>query len=232
MQGADSKNYSGGKSEESVSTPPHGSSKNQYPMPQVTSGGTQNEASVSLENLKSVGLSGSGGDITPDLYTLLYLPTQLVGCQRRMHWDPYRPGLNMYRGVPFLFAIGAERVRFDTPVGPSWHFLLEGSTIIYRAGPFRGWWFEDLCVEAAITGTTTGVIMHDFDNHINLQHHRDLVSYDMKMLVKNAREATRWPKQTERALHVCRNCPVKRECDAKDREEGKTDDWAPNYPFP
>lgn len=185
-------------------------------------------------------------DMVVDLINKLRLRQPFNGCMRRNKWDLRAPKYSLVKGNAVLLQLGAECVTIDTPVGPSDHMVIRGRdsrVILFRAGPWRSYWLDDARQEIELLRaggfpvSEIALIAHENQGdlvlkEVDLGDHSLHYTADVEELTRKYNSNTRIPKNTERALRICRSCPVKSRCDGTDREQGETGDWHPQYPFP
>ena len=182
-------------------------------------------------------------DLVVELIDNLTLRQPLSGCMRRNQWDLRKPKYSLVKGNAVLFTMGAERVTISTPAGPSDHMILGTKVCLFRAGPWRPYWVDDAHAEIKLL-RVCGIAAHDVAliahenkgelvvKEVDCGDHPDCYMSDLTSLFKFYKEQDRILKHDQRALRICRSCPVKQKCDALDRERGETSDWHIDYPFP
>lgn len=137
----------------------------------------------------------------------------------------------------------ADRSVIKTPIDYMTVWLRDGKLIIFRGGPIREWWWNDLEDMWALTTVYSGYTLDDHvmvlnENKGQLHVFRISVEIDAKERASEIVSAYqkgpgRLAKNSARAYHGCRTCPTKRQCDIIDKTTpGGTDDWGPGYPYP
>lgn len=137
----------------------------------------------------------------------------------------------------------ADRTVIKTPVDYMTVWLRDGKVVIFRGGPLREWWWDDLVDMYALTTVYSSyglsrdiMILNENKGQLCLFHR--FVEIDAKErageIISAYREGPgRLAKNSARAYHGCRTCPTKRQCDIIDKTTlGGTDDWGPGYPYP
>jgi hypothetical protein len=172
----------------------------------------------------------------------LRLEQPLMGCHRRNVWDGGDPApYSLVKGNAILLALGAQRIKFITPVGPSEHLRLGDRLITFRAGYWQDYWKEDIAIEIAIAHqysglkglSTTGLIAWENKGRLQIIEVKTKeFKIDVISLVSSFLSAGRISKSGQRALRVCHHCPVKRRCDTYDVKLGQDKDWHTNYTYP
>jgi len=172
--------------------------------------------------------------------------TKLVGCQRRNQLTEADAPWTMYSGNAYLDLVG-HRTIVKTPIDLQVIWIREGTLIEFRGGPMRQWWWDDMYELWALTIAYSGhslepvvFILNEYKGVMNCYRspvHQFIVDDPKGYAVDSLEEWTTGPsrlaKNSQRAYHVCRTCPTKRQCDIIDKTTlNGNDDWGPGYPFP
>lgn len=168
----------------------------------------------------------------------------LVGCTRRHVWMEGRDiPWYMLKGNAYLRVIATPQ-RVSTPVGPIGVWWCDSTVVDFRGGPLRDWWYQDIHETWALTQEYSGLGLRPYayilqenrgELHVHTVQMDTREPVDIGKVIRRGERAPfgRLAKNTQRAYHVCKSCPVKRECDTTDKvTEGGTDDWGVNYPVP
>jgi len=172
--------------------------------------------------------------------------SELLGCMRRNRQtaeDIWR----LQKNNAFLLLMGGQKIIMETPIGPAEAVVINRgngfSVMSYRAGQWQDYWLEDLTLERDIVSNCTSlnmspsdVLVWEYNGELNITYHPAAPHGGLLMARAvagfNASPTVRIPKNTHRALRTCRYCPIKRLCDATDRERGEDNDWHKEYPYP
>lgn len=159
------------------------------------------------------------------------------GCARQKLWYTKATWRN-YRADALLQLVGSQ-VAVVAPHADYVSYLLENYLLTFRGGNRQPWWDEDATLECAFLTHFTSyrpfgiVVLQELDSNLS-QYYLDAPSVDVsERLVRDAlqrwKDEGRLAKNSPRALATCPRCPVKRQCDLRDRELGETADWPSNY---
>lgn len=165
-----------------------------------------------------------------------------MGCTRRNLWtgkdNTYWPHL---RGNAVLES--ACTVAFvHTDWGTEEAYIFDRCLVEYRAGEWKPYWVDDIMDRWALFREKCGMhieddilVVHENKDNLTIRTIRGMEA--SKRVARMESEASKDPpgriaKNTLKAYNTCYHCPVKRQCDKIDREQGETDDWGSNYPFP
>ncbi len=170
----------------------------------------------------------------------LALLQPLSGCHRRNIAERDRePKYSLIKGNAILLALGAQKVYFTTPVGPSEHFRLGDKIVTFRAGSWQMYWAEDVAVEVAVVAeystlkgiSNIGLIAWENKGELSIVDiDASQFKVDPSALVTSYTTNGRMTKSNRKALRVCPNCPIKARCDTYDITLGQTLDWHAKYP--
>jgi hypothetical protein len=164
----------------------------------------------------------------------------VIGCRRRNVWTDQQNSWQFLRGGAILAAVG-ELHEVEFHAGVFEFYVHDNCLLQFRGGPWRTYWIEDF-YDAWAVASTFGP---ELDRQIRVFHESagDIVVIDVDVPVHITPQARtlsiiselesdppgRIRKSGERAMRVCRYCPVKARCDAADTLRGDTQDWSPSY---
>lgn len=163
----------------------------------------------------------------------------ILGCRRRNIWAP-SASFRHNRGNALL-AMAGEKYSVHGPTGEPIDFWLYRNhyLMMFRAGEWKQYWSEDFNVLWAYIDSCWDIgdkvlVVHENKGKLNVVELgvSKGVAYDaLEKALEDLRvdPPGRLAKNTPRAYHVCRFCPVKQRCDAMDQLRGETDDWGANY---
>ena len=175
------------------------------------------------------------GWIESNLTSLGARPFPLLGCPRRNAWGkPWTSDsasavldkVGLRATVPWR---GEEIDVYTTP---------DGDLLMWRGGPWRDWWIQDMERLAAMVQTSSnfhanGVYMlHEVDGRTHVRYvetpsERVQTAY-LHLLDRwaaNPDHPPRIGRRGDRARSLCWRCPVRERCETSDMDRGETQDW-------
>jgi len=165
----------------------------------------------------------------------------ILGCRRRNIWAPDTSFRNN-RGNALIASSGeCNKYSVHGPTGEPIDFFLYRNHYLttFRAGPWKKYWSEDFFVLWAYIDSCweigdTLLVVHENKGKLQIVElpMNKVVAYEkLEEALDDLRTDPpgRLAKNTERAYHICRFCPVKQRCDATDHLRGDTEDWGANY---
>lgn len=166
--------------------------------------------------------------------------SELVGCQRQNRFRGPDTSWRYLRGNALCAQLG-YKITVNTPIDELDVFYEpeEKVIIFYRGGKWKPWWAHDIELTLALCklylneGVTGAYVLHELDNELTQTYVSSPDSDEASELVQVALEGwrnhSRIHKDSPRAQALCQYCPVKRQCDAVDLEQGATHDWPAGY---
>ncbi len=175
------------------------------------------------------------GWVESRLHSLGARPFPLLGCPRRNAWsapwtsDSASAVLDKVGQRATLLWRGQEVDVYMTP---------DAEPIMWRGGPWRDWWIQDMETLAAFVQTSSnfrasGVYMlHEVDGRTHVRYveapaERVQTAYAelMERWAANPDAPPRIDRASDKAKYLCWRCPAKKRCEASDLERGETRDW-------
>ena len=177
------------------------------------------------------------GELIEEVLTVR--PFRLMGCARRNYW---RTAWRSDVGAAVMQIAGTKQtvVWMGDPVDVFVAGTKERVLLLWRAGPWQGWWTEDAFLLAGMVNAlseihATGVVvLHEVDGQTRTAY-VETPERDAKLAYERTMDAwtqgmaravpPRIRKNSERANRWCRRCPVRKRCDLLDIEHGEMGDW-------
>lgn len=166
--------------------------------------------------------------------------SELIGCIRQNRWREEPLPWGFLRGNALCSLVGLK-IRGYSPAGEFDVFLRHDGDLIvlFRGGRWKEWWNEDIYLLAAlsklyISSTLKGaIVLHELDNKLEEVYVTAPSTEEAKVLVQTALDnwmaSKRIRKDSPRARAYCFHCPVKKQCDSTDLQEGEDRDWPADY---
>lgn len=169
----------------------------------------------------------------------------LLGCVRRNLWSDEEHPWRLVRGNALPALLG-DRHTITTPTGPLDFFLLQDRWLLqFRGGQWNDYWKKDFFLLWSLITTystydlsPTVLVLWENKGVLNPLHVEVPPNLEPETLAAEAVERYnsdppgRISKSGPQAMRICKHCPVKRQCDAVDKQEGDDGDWSEDYPFP
>ncbi len=176
------------------------------------------------------------GWLVDHLASLHVWPFPLLGCPRRNVWGaPWRSDA----AVAVLDKVGRRATVVWRGESVTIFTALNGNDLLlWRGGPWRDWWIQDMEMLAAMVQTVSNIrasgvyMLHEVDGRTRVRYvetpaERVQTAYAelMKEWAENPGAPPRIDRASDKAKYLCWRCPTRRRCEASDLESGDTGDW-------
>ena len=175
------------------------------------------------------------GWITTRVAELHVRPLPLLGCPRRNVWSP---PWTSDTAVAVLGVVGVRATVVWLGENVDVYTAPDGNLLMWRGGPWRDWWIQDMETLAAMVQTVSNIhasgvyMLHEVDGRTHVRYvetpSERVQTVYAELLERWAADSDTPPRidrGSDKAKTLCWRCPAKKRCEASDMEKGETQDW-------